>query len=236
MYLLLLASALLSLCAGDPYVPGNPGAAWTQDEILITKAKFFYWFGWTDSAAKHLRLGFHDCIKYADGTGGCDGCLNWKGMDVKLAIAAHARNLSVEDGGGNNGLGDTVRNLERFYLEANFPHGAPVLSESPKDLGWSRADLWAFSSVVAVEFAVMVNNLKCEEADVSQYGHSMAGCSHHQGDPGCKVNIERPFQFHTGRSDCTDDFLTKPPKKRSTPVHRMPEERPLNTFEQSSLI
>ena len=28
-----------------------------------------------------MRLVFHDCIPYMDGTGGCDGCLNWGGMD-----------------------------------------------------------------------------------------------------------------------------------------------------------
>ena len=27
---------------------------------------------------KLLRLAFHDCFKYTDGTGGCDGCINWK--------------------------------------------------------------------------------------------------------------------------------------------------------------
>jgi hypothetical protein len=221
MYLTILVCAVLSLCAGDPYVPGNPGAAWTQDEILITKAKFFHWFSRTDSAAKHLRLGFHDCIKYADGTGGCDGCLNWKGMDVTLAIVAHARNLSVEDGGGNNGLGDTVRSLEQFYLEANFPHGAPALSASPKELGWSRADLWAFSSMVSVEFGVMVNNLKCEENDLTKHRglYSMSGCAHHQGEPGCKVSIERPFQFYTGRSDCTEHDAEFPYKATKEEKH-----------------
>ena len=37
---------------------------------------------WMDvpNAAKMLRLGFHDCLKYKDGTGGCDGCLNWEGV------------------------------------------------------------------------------------------------------------------------------------------------------------
>merc|ERR1719318_949927 len=220
MYLTILACAVLSLCAGDPYVPGNPGAAWTQDEILITKTKFFHWFSQTNSAAKHLRLGFHDCIKYADGTGGCDGCLNWKGMDVKLAIKAHARNLSVEDGGGNNGLGDTVRSLERFYLEANFPYGAPSLSASPKELGWSRADLWAFSSMIAVEFGVLVNNLKCEEIDLTEgRGSAMYGCSHHRGEPGCKVIIERPFQFYTGRSDCTEHDVEFPYKATKEEKH-----------------
>merc|ERR550539_81392 len=29
------------------------------------------------NAPKFLRLAFHDCLKYTDGSGGCDGCLNW---------------------------------------------------------------------------------------------------------------------------------------------------------------
>jgi len=221
MYQLLLVSAVLSLCSGDPYVPGNPGAPWTQEEILIMKSKFFHFFSTRDNAPKHLRLGFHDCIKYADGTGGCDGCLNWKGMDVKLEIAMGARNLSVEDGGGNNGLGDTVRDLEQIYTEASFPHGAPALKASPFELGWSRADLWAFSSMIAVEHGVLVNNLKCEEIDLTEgRGASMAGCSHNQGEDGCKVEIERPFRFYTGRSDCTQhdpEFPYKSTKEEKHP-------------------
>ena len=31
---------------------------------------------------KLLRLAFHDCFKYTDGTGGCDGCINWKVFSV----------------------------------------------------------------------------------------------------------------------------------------------------------
>ena len=27
-----------------------------------------------------IRLGFHDCLRYEDGSGGCDGCLSWQGM------------------------------------------------------------------------------------------------------------------------------------------------------------
>ena len=27
-----------------------------------------------------MRLVFHDCVRYTDGTGGCDGCLNWGGV------------------------------------------------------------------------------------------------------------------------------------------------------------
>ena len=231
MYLALLVSAVLSLCAGDPYVPGNPGAAWTEEEILITKAKLFHMYSHYDNAPKALRLGFHDCIKYADGTGGCDGCLNWKGMDVKLDVKMHGRNLKPEDGAGNNGLGDIVRILERIYTESNFPHGAPALSSSPKDLGWSRADLWAFSSMIAVEHGVMVNNLKCEEIDLTEgRGASMAGCSHHQGDPGCKVNIQRPFHFHTGRSDCTEHNAEFPYKATKEEKHPSAQDAGKNTI------
>merc|ERR1719483_543290 len=231
MYLALLVSAVLSLCAGDPYVPGNPGAAWTEEEILITKTKLFHMYSHYDNAPKALRLGFHDCIKYADGTGGCDGCLNWKGMDVKLDVKMHGRNLKPEDGAGNNGLGDTVRLFEQIYTETNFPHGAPALSSSPKDLGWSRADLWAFSSMIAVEHGVMVNNLKCDPIDLTEgRGASMAGCSHHQGDPGCKVNIERPFHFHTGRSDCTEHDAEFPYKATKEEKHPSAQDAGKNTI------
>ena len=41
-------------------------------------------------------------------------------MDTKLDIVQGARNLSVEAGSGNNGLGKTVRDLEQIYTNANF--------------------------------------------------------------------------------------------------------------------
>merc|ERR1719232_1672054 len=221
MYLALLVSVLLGLGATAPYVPGTPGASWSPEEILIMKSKFFTMFGRMDNAPKHLRLGFHDCIKYADGTGGCDGCLNWHGMEQKLPAVAGGRNLPVEAGGGNNGLAKTVRDLETLYTNAHFPWGAPSLTASPQELGWSRADLWAFSSMMAVEFGVVVNNLKCDEGnDVQNRGSSWFGCSHHLGDPDCKVNIERPFQFQTGRSDCTEhdeEFPYKATKEEKHP-------------------
>merc|ERR1712038_1224070 len=221
MYLALLVSVLLGLGAAAPYVPGTPGGPWTADEILIMKAKLFTMFGRMDNAPKHLRLGFHDCIKYADGTGGCDGCLNWHGMDQKLPAVAGGRNLPVEAGAGNNGLGKTVRDLEQIYTIANFPWGAPALTASLQELGWSRADLWAFSSMMAVEFGVLNNNLKCDEGNGDQNrGSSWFGCSHHLGDPDCKVNIERSFQFQTGRSDCTEhdeEFPYKATKEEKHP-------------------
>ena len=49
------------------------------------KAKLFKWFRGGNAAPGVVRLGFHDCMKYKDGTGGCDGCLNWHGMEVILS-------------------------------------------------------------------------------------------------------------------------------------------------------
>ena len=94
------------------YVPGTPGAPWTHQEVLTVKSKLYSIFSgrggyaaleqiygkwqsnpsnwkdfpnWMDvpNAAKMLRLGFHDCLKYKDGTGGCDGCLNWEGVGFR---------------------------------------------------------------------------------------------------------------------------------------------------------
>ena len=90
---------------------GSPGAEWSDEELLIVRTKLTRAYGAyeTDSlakemypdgvpsdfaigsggfsdgisAAKVLRLGFHDCMKYRDGSGGCDGCINWHGMGYR---------------------------------------------------------------------------------------------------------------------------------------------------------
>ena len=93
-----LAALLAPLALGQPYQPGTPGAPWTLQEMSIggelfpkvppVKARLFRvfrLFGWAPSA---VRLGFHDCMKYKDGTGGCDGCLNWSGMEVGPATGS----------------------------------------------------------------------------------------------------------------------------------------------------
>ena len=92
-YFRVLCSLLLGLTfvnAGE-YVPGEPGAPWTKEEVLIVKSKlysiFHAWGGdnalreiyngtlnghnWMDipDEGKVLRLGFHDCLLYEDGSG-----------------------------------------------------------------------------------------------------------------------------------------------------------------------
>ena len=75
------------------YVPGNPGAAWTEEEIESTRLRILQaihpdWevkkemYGKGEKNKKGatenriMRLVFHDCVRYTDGTGGCDGCLD----------------------------------------------------------------------------------------------------------------------------------------------------------------
>ena len=80
----------------------EPGAPWTEEESLLVKGKIYALMSdsvkrtkeyvslhkeelglseWPErlsipDAAKFIRLGFHQCLKNSDGTGGCNGCLN----------------------------------------------------------------------------------------------------------------------------------------------------------------
>ena len=67
------------------------------------------------NAAKVLRLTFHDCLKYDDGTGGCDGCLNWSGMGIRYDGANNKRTYADVGLTDNNGLRHTVEILEAMY-------------------------------------------------------------------------------------------------------------------------
>ena len=119
------------------YVPGTPGAPWSQDEVIAVKAKLRmsfakYWampsqantaLGTTDpgdngggyNAAKVVRLAFHDCVKYTDGSGGCDGCLNWKGMGTRFDDSPGKNKYTDVKFTDNNGLRHTVEVLEAIY-------------------------------------------------------------------------------------------------------------------------
>ena len=62
----------------------------------------------------------------------------------------------------NNGLLFTADMLELVYTDKEFPKQAPALAESMKDSGKSRADLWAFAALVAVQWGGNANNLACQ--------------------------------------------------------------------------
>merc|ERR1712198_793611 len=194
------------------YVPGKPGASWTDEDVEITRMRILmaahpdwevnkqlYGFGakpFIITENKILRLAFHDCAKYTDGTGGCDGCLNWKGVGTRFEDAPN-KNLYADVGDtDNNGLRHTVEVLEAIYTVPGFPSRSPVLTKSLKDSGKSRADLWALAGIVAVEYGIETNNMKCDDPS------SVSGCHHLQGQSDCRVNMTRTIPFRTGRADC----------------------------------
>ena len=118
-----------ALCNGA-YVPGTPGGEWTKEELMIVKAKLYKQFQLRPLAPKAVRLGFHDCLKYADGSGGCDGCLNWHNVGRRIKaewVSRSAPNVGVTD---NNGLGGLAKRLEEIYTMTNYPKGSPQLAQS----------------------------------------------------------------------------------------------------------
>ena len=102
---------------------------------------------------------------------------------------------------GNDGLQFTAAVLEKLYIEADFPEHKILnnpdfkLDASPKDLGISRADLWAFAGLVALDEFQQKTKAYC---DVDAVGKT---CD--------QAVCYKPFEaakfasmFSTGRSDC----------------------------------
>ena len=87
------------------------------------------------SAPKVLRLSFHDCVRYTDGSGGCDGCLNWKGVGTYFEDKPGEQLYDDVSVGDNNGLRPTVEVMEAVFTDPKFPVNAPVLPTSLKDSG-----------------------------------------------------------------------------------------------------
>ena len=150
-----------------------------QEELCNT-----YWFTKRKSsikftAIKMVRLGFHDCFPYKDGTGGCDGCINF---DENVA--------------DNMVLQHSVAVLEKLYLEKDFPSSAPKLNKSPKDLGISRADLWAFGALVALDELQERTRTYC-----ANFEHQL-NCG--DWDMSCFSPFPESIKsiFKTGRTDC----------------------------------
>jgi len=100
----------------------------------------------------------------------------------------------------NNGLRATVEFLEAVYTNPRFPARTPVLDQSLRASNKSRADLWAFAGLVAVEFSANLNNLACgspEDPWVTGFNQCVRESSYQ-----CNVSFQRPMMFKTGRRDC----------------------------------
>ncbi|CAE7392396.1 APX1 [Symbiodinium natans] len=198
-----------------PYVPGEPGAAWTAQEVAVVKAKLQTMMldpgramaeadfpiavshRYEPNPAKVLRLAFHDCMKYKDGTGGCDGCLDWWGVGRRSVYA---------DDGHNNGLYVVAECLEHIYTWRDYPRGTPLLNVSLQNSNKSRADLWALAGMVAVEAAMYINNLVCDADHFGAHGQFNTRWNHSD----CRATAPRSFVFKTGRRDCSGHPFTEP--------------------------
>ena len=70
----------------------------------------------------------------------------------------NAPNVNVTN---NNGLEMTADVLEEIFTNKDFPENVTSLERSMKDSGKSRADLWAFASILAVLEGIKNNNNAC---------------------------------------------------------------------------
>jgi len=155
-------------------------------------------------APKFLRLGFHDCVKYADGSGGCDACINLEGMFTKFKPAADDTKLPPGVGmAGNNNLALTADVLERIYTDPAYPANSPKLHRSLHEGGQSRADLWALATLYAARRGMVNNNRVCNKTSRNIYKNL--------GKPElCRLTPSRPMKFYSGRADCPSSFKADP--------------------------
>ena len=155
-----------------------------------------------------MRLAFHDCLRYTDGSGGCDGCLNWKGMGFMLKNFAHANSVFGEDQvprhyyepttrSTNNDLSRIVEYLEKIYTTTDWPASAPSLDNSLKNAGNSRADLWAFAGLVALELSIERANWACDYDFNARQQVTLL-----EGRDKCDIKLTKPIKFQYGRVDC----------------------------------
>merc|ERR1712142_625811 len=174
------------------------------------------------TAAAYLRLTFHDCVKYTDGTGGCDGCLNWEGVGEVFTPSSNCMNYTKV--GNNNGLGGIVEMLEKIYTDPYYPWEGQDLAVSLRDSGKSRADLWSFAGIVATEFGIENNNLGCIKGyPKGEKNNRLSGWACIIGNEvnttECQVKPFRHIKFQSGRSDCTDFDPMYPYKTTKEEVH-----------------
>ena len=131
----------------------------------------------------------------------CNGCLNTEGMNVRFDH--HEKHGPCQSDttavSHHNGLGPTIEILEKIYRDPTFPPRTPEMETSLFDQGISRADLWAFATISAVEYGIDMHNIMCEDPthlaalDTHNYPYdSGTSSSHfhyniHYGETECKV-------------------------------------------------
>merc|ERR1712156_1212072 len=162
---------------------------------------------------KVIQLAFHDCLKNIDASGnhfgGCDGCLNWEGMDFLNQIPfgkfnqetkprwPSYRAMPIKYKTDNNKLSTTSMALELIYIDPSWPPGAPTLSTSLFKTGKSRADLWQLAANTGLEIEVAKANYACSHK--VSYQQMVVAL---KGKEKCLWKLEQPVPFQYGRADC----------------------------------
>ena len=179
-----------------------------------------------------FQLAFHDCLTYTDGTGGCDGCLNFRGMGTDPpspfpSMSTYCEHqFSKVDKTSNNGLDRLVAYLEKIYTDSEWPPGAPSLEKSLKASGKSRADLWQFAANVALEKTIERSNHGCrydyyQRQQVPLLEDDGRGFAY--GVWKCKIKLNKPMKFQFGRKDCVSldnaeqPYITEKEENHSDP-------------------
>merc|ERR1711892_320682 len=207
----------------DVYQPGTPGGAWTDEEVATTRRRIFQmihpdWDVKKDMYTNSLRtlrdqgpitenvllrLAFHDCVRYADGSGGCNGCLNWNHMGAETPNPNKKTDFYRFDpinNTDNQGLDQIAAKLELIYTSVDWPFQAPSLAVSLHQTGKSRADLWQLAGLVALERALERANRACD-LDF----HARQQVTLLESREKCEIKITKPLKFLTGRADCVTD-------------------------------
>jgi len=206
------------------YQPGTPGAQWTDDEVKATRLRVFQMIHpvwdvkkkqgtWNGVGAVTtigqttentlMRLVFHDCILHTDGTGGCDGCINWKGMNHAGPSANNKDDYyawPVVNETDNNGMDQIVEKLELIYTTLDWPFQNASMEVSLYQSGKSRADLWQLAGLVALERTVERSNRACD----LDY-HARQQVTLLESREKCEIKLRKPLKFKTGRSDCISE-------------------------------
>jgi len=163
--------------------------------------------------AKFVRLAFHDCIRDSNFEG-CNGCLNFDQMGVlgpngedhggcskdQSCEQTHAKTTT-----DNNNLLWAARVLEEIYINKHPPFSDNEeyqLDKSLRDNGKSRADLWNFAGLIAIETAAEWHNNRCG-VGTDLHKNSSLFCINQvdANSPPCNYTLP-PITFKHGRKDC----------------------------------
>lgn len=223
--------------SSQEYTPGDSGAAWSSEEIAEVKGWLWNQYDASKTsgsfdvdlvanAPRALRVAFHDCLLYEDGSGGCDGCMQLTGLQdqVEPLFQSLSPSTNITD---NHGIQNTLAWLEDRYNEGMDSAGGLSLKQSGK----SRADLWAFAALVAVDYTVAENNYWCNQASTSAAGsHRRRQCLQKKvprDATDCQIEISDSFvvdHFRPGRSDCIVEADRVLPESEDLPYNANREE------------